>query len=114
MDYNEEAGRVAALMSGPTRRHILFVITEKHLGLGMDVVTLPPCIQCGNVRTINMRGIFGKIQKGDLGKRVYLIDGLVQIENNEQRDARQAKWNGGKGPVPRIHGRPMKRGDRHE
>lgn len=34
---------------------------------------------------------FGPVQRGDIGKRVYYVNGVMQMENEEQRDARQAK-----------------------
>lgn len=34
---------------------------------------------------------FGPAQRGDIGKRVYYVDGVMQMENEEQRDARQAE-----------------------
>ena len=33
-------------------------------------------------------GFIGAIQKQDVGKRVYRVGGILQIENNEQRDRR--------------------------
>lgn len=30
----------------------------------------------------------GRILPGDVGKRVYLVGDVLQVENNEQRDAR--------------------------
>lgn len=33
---------------------------------------------------------FGRVQRGDIGKRVWLRDYGVSMENNEQRDARKA------------------------
>jgi len=33
----------------------------------------------------------GRLLPGDVGKRVYRVGDIVQVENNEQRDARLAK-----------------------
>jgi hypothetical protein len=33
---------------------------------------------------------FGPAQRGDIGKRVFRVDGVMQMENDEQRDARLA------------------------
>lgn len=33
-------------------------------------------------------GFIGRIMAQDVGKRVYLIDGILQVENNEQRQRR--------------------------
>lgn len=30
----------------------------------------------------------GQVQKRDIGKRVYNVNGVVQVENDEQRDRR--------------------------
>ena len=35
--------------------------------------------------------VLGYVQRGDVGKRLYLVDGILQVENNEQRDARVRK-----------------------
>ena len=35
--------------------------------------------------------VLGYVQHGDVGKRLYLVDGILQVENNEQRDARVRK-----------------------
>lgn len=33
-------------------------------------------------------GFIGKILPGDVGKRVYIVGEILQVENDEQRDAR--------------------------
>jgi hypothetical protein len=38
-----------------------------------------------------LSGYFGLFERQDIGKRLYDIDGVVQMENNEQRDRRLAK-----------------------
>ena len=35
-----------------------------------------------------VRGFIGRIQPQDIGKRVYLIGGTLQVENDEQRKKR--------------------------
>lgn len=36
----------------------------------------------------DVSGWIGRIFPTDVGKRVYLVDGVLQVENDEQRDAR--------------------------
>jgi hypothetical protein len=33
----------------------------------------------------------GRVLKTDIGKRVYRVNGILQVENNEQRDRRLKK-----------------------
>jgi len=50
------------------------------------------CNHCGVGRKYEVISLpIGGIQKIDIGKRVYRIDGVIQVENNEQRDARLAR-----------------------
>ena len=35
-----------------------------------------------------LHDVLGYVQQQDIGKRVYLVDGIIQVENNEQRDFR--------------------------
>jgi hypothetical protein len=39
--------------------------------------------------------VIGRVQPIDVGKRVYLRGGVLQVENNEQRDARLARHDQG-------------------
>ena len=39
----------------------------------------------------SLSDVLGYVQRGDVGKRLYLVDGILQVENNEQRDARVRK-----------------------
>lgn len=41
-------------------------------------------------RTWLVSGFIGRILPGDVGKRVYLVGGILQVENDEQRAAREA------------------------
>lgn len=38
--------------------------------------------------SFRLRNAIGRVCPSDIGKRVYLVDGIVQVENNEQRDSR--------------------------
>ena len=39
-------------------------------------------------RTWPVSGFIGRVLLRDVGKRVYHVDGILQVENDEQRDAR--------------------------
>lgn len=34
--------------------------------------------------------LLGYVRRVDVGKRIYLVDGVMQVESDEQRDARLA------------------------
>jgi hypothetical protein len=44
---------------------------------------------CAFGRTRMVSDFLGRVLPGDVGKRVYLIDGILQAENDEQRAARE-------------------------
>lgn len=44
-----------------------------------------------HLQPLYIRSAIGHIQPIDVGKRVYDVDGIVQVENAEQRDKRQAE-----------------------
>lgn len=87
------------------RRHVA-TIEEKDVGrLSTITRPLPPktTVQelqelrggCGvNIQdlrlTIFTGSAIGPIQAQDVGKRVYTVDGIIQVENDNQRDARLA------------------------
>jgi len=49
------------------------------------------CNHCGVGRKFEVIGLpIGRIQRQDIGKRVYRVGGIIQVENNEQRDERLA------------------------
>ena len=37
------------------------------------------------------QSFIGRVLPIDIGKRVYLVGDILQVENNQQRDARQAR-----------------------
>lgn len=63
-------------------------------------------IKTGIGGTINIGDAFGPVQELDVGKRVYNVDGVIQVENNEQRDARTAPK---KNPRRRVRRNPLDR-----
>ena len=42
-------------------------------------------------RTRLVSEFIGRVLPGDVGKRVYLVGDILQVENDEQRDARIAR-----------------------
>ena len=59
----------------------LFIITTKEQWFALTGMGANACA---------FRNAFGSPQKCDVGKRVYSINGIWQMENAEQRDARLA------------------------
>lgn len=41
--------------------------------------------------TIPVTNLLGRILPRDIGKKIYLVDGVYQVENDEQLTARQAE-----------------------
>lgn len=39
-------------------------------------------------RTWHVSSFIGRILPGDVGKRIYQVDDILQVENDEQRDER--------------------------
>lgn len=60
----------------------LFTIAAEHVGRGN--VKLAD-------RNVYLAGCFGLVQQRDIGKRVFDVNGVIQVENDEQRDARIAR-----------------------
>ena len=46
------------------------------------------CFHCKHTRTFSLLGCLGAVQGQDVGKRIYEVDGVLQAENNYQRDLR--------------------------
>lgn len=65
---------------------LLFTIGAEHVG--HSTVRLVACKCCGSSRTISLASAIGRPMAIDIGKRVYDNDGVIQVENNAQRDAR--------------------------
>ena len=59
--------------------------------VGKITIRLPKCTKCGQSRRINLSGIIGRVQRQDVGKRVYDSDGIIQVENLTQLIERQAR-----------------------
>ena len=64
----------------PDSRHVR-TLTEA------DATTQRVLIKAGG-RTFWLRESFGPILRNDVGKRVYLVGDILQVENDAQRDAR--------------------------
>lgn len=56
--------------------------------VGKSVLHRAPCKSCGGSRTVILSG-FGVVQGIDVGKRVYRVDGVIQVENDEQLEKRR-------------------------
>jgi hypothetical protein len=65
---------------------LLFTIQPEHVGSSR--VKVSDCDNADHDRVIHLSG-FGVVQTIDVGKRVYVVDGVIQVENNQQRDERQ-------------------------
>lgn len=63
------------------KRH-LFTLTIDHVGKSW--------VRIGS-HGISLRNLMGRVLPSDVGKRVYRVDGILQVENNEQRDSRLNK-----------------------
>lgn len=66
-------------------RTFLFTITDEHVGHSNVRIR---CDSCGHTENHYVASAIGPVQKQDVGKRVYRVDGVIQVENNEQRDKR--------------------------
>lgn len=67
-----------------------FIYELTRADVGKSAVKLPPCSKCGGEKIIWLRDCLGRVQQGDVGKQIYDVGGgVLQAENNEQRDKRQ-------------------------
>lgn len=62
-------------------RKFLFEITEHHVA---------PAERAYQGESLRLHSAIGRVLSRDVGKRVYDVDGVIQVENDEQRDRRQA------------------------
>ena len=74
-------------------RKLLIELGPEHIGRSMIPRT---CTHCGKSDPIMLGNVLGRVLPSDVGKRVYNVDGVVQVENDQQRDKRL------KSPVPRA------------
>jgi len=68
------------------KRQYLFTIRAKHVGRGGLFDNLD---RTGTEASIAREAI-GTILRADIDKQVFRVDGVVQVENNAQRNARLA------------------------
>lgn len=62
--------------------------------VGKRRIRRPDCGCCGQRRPpIDIGSAIGEVQAIDVGKRVYDVDGVIQVENDNQRDARIKAYN---------------------
>lgn len=69
-------------------KHIHTITRED---VGQSTIRLAPCSCCGRVRSISLMGAIGGAQTRDVGKQVWEHNGVIQVENDEQRAKREAK-----------------------
>ena len=70
------------------RKHVHTILMED---VGRTTIRREDCECCGAKRNFSVDSLMGRVQIGDIGKRIYRVDGILQVENDEQRDARLAK-----------------------
>lgn len=50
------------------------------------------CESCGRASySVHIASAIGPVQRIDVGKRVYRVDGVIQVENDDQRNRRLAR-----------------------
>ena len=59
--------------------------------VGRSALHYTECETCKRCRTIYTSSFMGAVQSIDIGKRIFKIGDIYQVENNEQRDRRLAK-----------------------
>lgn len=64
-------------------------MSGKYYVLTSDDVDKPTIRAFG--RTWLVSDFIGRVMRQDVGKRVYLVGDILQVENNEQRDARERR-----------------------
>jgi len=75
-------------MVGDCMRIFLHTISEQDLG--KRIVKSKPCQCCGKSEIISTFDLLGRVLACDIGKRVYKINDLLYVENDEQLKARLA------------------------
>ena len=65
-------------------------MTERQFYTLADSDVAMPYIKCLG-RTWRVEDFLGQVLPQDVGKRVYRIKGILQVENNEQRDQRMGR-----------------------
>ena len=67
------------------KRRYLHTITDADVG---QMYANRTCSKCGHETVINFTCSLGRVMLSDVGKRVYEILGIIQVESSEQRDRR--------------------------
>jgi hypothetical protein len=75
-------------MNHETRPRLIGTITDREgmLGIHNGAVFYP--LNGNSGLAYDFKIAFGRVQRGDIGKRVFNVRGVLQMENNEQRDKR--------------------------
>jgi hypothetical protein len=70
----------------------ILVHTVKPSDVGKNYFTDGECSHCGaKGKIVFVVDLCGAFQRGDVGKRIYSVDGILQMENNAQLKARLTK-----------------------
>jgi hypothetical protein len=67
-------------------RKLVHTITKDDIG--KTFIKYTKCRICGSTAVINTTDVMGRILSLDVGKRIYDIDGIYYVENQEQLEAR--------------------------
>ena len=72
---------------------LLFTVEPGDVGRSEVIRNKPDCPHCGasGKRTYSVSGVCGKLQRQDIGKRVYLVGDVMQMENLQQLCERKVK-----------------------
>jgi len=74
-------------------RKLLGTITEEVCRTGyIEGERCPSCHKALDRAYYGLHAAIGRVLPRDIGKRVYLIDDIIQVENDEQREAREKSW----------------------
>ena len=68
-----------------------YLFTISHRDIGKTTVRKMACHECDRVETIYIGSAIGRIQPIDVGKRVFDVDGVIQVENDAQRNERERR-----------------------
>ena len=65
-----------------------FVYEITIMDIGKKFLKYIACPTCGKEETIYISDLLGVILHCDIGKRIYKVNGVYQVENDEQRKRR--------------------------
>ena len=62
-------------------RRYMFTLRQEDVGT-RGIAKVCPC--CQSKSWIDLGAVMGRVQPRDVGKRVYEVDGVLQVENDQQ------------------------------